>query len=195
MLPMNVQVALLGGHALELESLLPSFTVQDLKTEAQRAFGQRHLILITADKRVLVNPEETLEEAEIQNGECITAMVAKPELAATERAFALWCHGDSAIVTWGHEGHGGDSSAVQDQLRGVTQIQATLCDRQLLLICFVTSIGRIIFVISSWMLGGNRKDGFLGKVKCLRARFGQEMLRPKAVPALRLFLPFGHLQD
>ena len=64
----------------------------------------------------------------------------------------------------------------------------TECDRQLLSICFVTSIGRIIFVISSWMLGGNRKDGFLGKVKCLRARFGQEMLRPKAVPALRLFL-------
>ena len=73
MLPMNVQVALLGGRALELESLSPSSTVQDLKAAAQRAFGQRHLILITADKRVLVNPEETLEEAEIKSGECITA--------------------------------------------------------------------------------------------------------------------------
>ena len=125
MLPMNVQVALLGGRALELESLSPSSTVQDLKAAAQRAFGQRHLILITADKRVLVNPEETLEEAEIKSGECITAMVAKPEMAATEQAFALWCHGDSAIVTWGHADFGGDSSGVQDQLRGVKQIQAT----------------------------------------------------------------------
>ena len=52
-------------------------------------------------------------------------MVAKPEMAATEQAFALWCHGDSAIVTWGHADFGGDSSGVQDQLRGVKQIQAT----------------------------------------------------------------------
>ena len=125
MLQMNVQVALVGGRALELESLLPSFRVQDLKTEAQRAFGQRHLILITADRRVLVNPEETLEEAEIKNGECLTAMVAKPAMAATEQAFALWCHGDSGIVTWGDADYGSDSAAVQDQLRGVKQIQAT----------------------------------------------------------------------
>ena len=30
-----------------------------------------------------------------------------------------------AIVTWGHPGRGGDSSSVQDQLKGVVQIQAT----------------------------------------------------------------------
>ena len=32
---------------------------------------------------------------------------------------------DGSVVTWGHAGFGGDSSAVQDQLRGVQQIQAT----------------------------------------------------------------------
>ena len=30
---------------------------------------------------------------------------------------------DGSVVTWGHESYGGDSSAVQDQLRGVQQIQ------------------------------------------------------------------------
>eukprot|EP00434_Breviolum_minutum_P004817 symbB.v1.2.004247.t1/scaffold241.1/size254724/2 len=70
--------------------------------------------------------ERTLEEAEIEDGECLTALVLQPQLAATERAFALWCRGDSAIVTWGHPYFGGDTSAVRDHLRGVQQIQATL---------------------------------------------------------------------
>ena len=38
-------------------------------------------------------------------------------------AFALWCHGDSAVVTWGN--FGGDCSEVRDQLKGVQQIEAT----------------------------------------------------------------------
>ena len=121
----NVQLALLNGHAYELRSLLPSSWVQVLRMGAQRAFGQKHLRLITGEKRVLVNFEQTLEEAQIKDGECLTVLVLQPQLAATSKAFALWCHGDSAIVTWGGAEFGGDSSAVQDQLRDVQQIQAT----------------------------------------------------------------------
>ena len=33
--------------------------------------------------------------------------------------------GDGSVVTWGDAHHGGDSSAVQDQLRDVQQIQAS----------------------------------------------------------------------
>ena len=121
---LKINVALPDGHA-ELLTLLPSSTLQELKTAAQQVFGKMHLRLITAKNRVLVNFEQTLEEAEIEDGECLTALVLQPQLAATEGAFALWCHGDSMIVTWGDEYRGGDSSAVQDQLRGVKQIQAT----------------------------------------------------------------------
>ena len=32
---------------------------------------------------------------------------------------------DRSVVTWGNKNFGGDSSAVQDQLKGVLQIQAT----------------------------------------------------------------------
>eukprot|EP00434_Breviolum_minutum_P033555 symbB.v1.2.029692.t1/scaffold3283.1/size59811/3 len=92
-------------------------------TKAQRAFGKKYLRLITAKNRVLVDFEQTLEEAEIEDGECLTALVLQPQLAATNSDFALWCHGDSAIVTWGDACSGGDK--VQDQLRGVQQIQAT----------------------------------------------------------------------
>ena len=121
---LRINVALLNGNP-ELLTLLPSSTVQDVRTEAQRAFGKKHLRLITAKSRVLVNFEQTLEEAEIEDGECLTALVLQPQLAATRSAFALWCHGESAVVAWGDAQSGGDSSAVQDQLKGVGQIQAT----------------------------------------------------------------------
>ena len=62
---------------------------------------------------------------QINVGKSLTALVLQPQLAAAHCAFALWCHGDSTIVTWGHADFGGDSSAVQDRLRGVQQIQAT----------------------------------------------------------------------
>ena len=120
----QIHAALPNGHA-EALALLPSATVQDLRTEAQQAFGKRHLRLITAKNRVLVHFEQTLEEAEIEDGERLTALVLQPQLAATGGAFALWYHGDSAVVTWGDAIFGSDSSAVQDQLRSVQQIQAT----------------------------------------------------------------------
>eukprot|EP00434_Breviolum_minutum_P016424 symbB.v1.2.014477.t1/scaffold1055.1/size140776/19 len=109
----QIRVALPNAHE-ELLSLPPFSTVQDLKTKAQRAFGRKCLRLI-----------DPIEEAEIKDGECLNALVLQPQLAATQSAFALWCHGDNAVVTWGNARCGGDSSSVQDQLRGVQQIQAT----------------------------------------------------------------------
>ena len=121
---LQINVALPNGHA-ELLSLLSSSTVEDVRKRAQRTLGKKYLRLITAKNRVLVDPDRTLEEAAIKDGECLTALVLQPQLAAATNAFALWCHGDNAIVTWGDEKAGGDSWAVQDQLRGVQQIQAT----------------------------------------------------------------------
>ena len=121
---LQISVALPNGH-VELLSLLPSSTVQEIRTEAERAFGKKFLRLITAKNLILVDPEKTLEETEIEDGECLTALVLQPQLMATQRAFALWCSGDCKVVTWGDHGYGGDSSTVQDQLKGVQQIQAT----------------------------------------------------------------------
>eukprot|EP00434_Breviolum_minutum_P043912 symbB.v1.2.039162.t1/scaffold6380.1/size18565/1 len=120
----QINVALPNGHA-ELLTLLPSCTVQDVRAKVQRAFGKKYLKLVTAKNRVLNDPGKTLEEAEIEDGECLTALILQPQLAAAHSAFALWCHGDSAIVTWGRPGSGGDSSAVQHKLKGVQQIHAT----------------------------------------------------------------------
>ena len=56
------------GHAelLEQTCLLPRF--KDAKKKAERAFGIKYLRLITANNRVLVNFEQTIEEAEIEDG-------------------------------------------------------------------------------------------------------------------------------
>ena len=58
----HINVTLPSGHT-ELLTLLPSSTVQDVRTAAQRAFGRKHLRLITAKNRVLVDFEQTLERA------------------------------------------------------------------------------------------------------------------------------------
>ena len=85
---MQMNIVLPNGHAEPL-TLLPSSKVQVVNTMAQRAFGKKYIRLITSKDRVLVDPEQTLEEAEIEDGECITALVLQPQLAATSSAFAL----------------------------------------------------------------------------------------------------------
>ena len=50
----QISVALPNGHA-ELLPLLPSSTVQDVRTKAQQAFEKKWLRLITAKNRVLVD--------------------------------------------------------------------------------------------------------------------------------------------
>ena len=120
---LQINVALLSGNP-ELIILPPSSTVQDVMTEAQRAFGKKYLKLITAKNEALVDRQQTLGEAKIQDGEHLTALILQPQLAATSNAFALWCHGDSAVVTWGNAKWGGDSSSVQDQFKGLQNIQA-----------------------------------------------------------------------
>ena len=102
---LQINIALPNGHA-ELFKLLPSSTVQDLSAMAQRAFGKKYLRLITAKNRVLIDPDTTLQEAEIEEGECLAALVLRPQLAATCSAFALWCHGGNAIATWGKADYG-----------------------------------------------------------------------------------------
>ena len=46
---LKIDVALLNGHA-EFLTLLPSSTVQDPRTKAQRAFGKKYLRLVTAEE-------------------------------------------------------------------------------------------------------------------------------------------------
>ena len=124
-----------ADSSIELEVFLPSGrcetvavsqsgTVADLKIAAQQSFGHRFLRLATGEGRLL-DPRESLQISGLQDGDSIAAVAQQPKIAATGRAFALWCGGGHRIVTWGHPDYGGDSSRVQDQLRNVQQVRAT----------------------------------------------------------------------
>lgn len=121
---LQINVTLPNGHH-ELLTVPQSSTVGDLKIAAQQAFGDNFLRLITAEPRALVDLEESLVGARLEDGDYLSAVILQPQLAATAGAFALWCCGGNTVITWGDEHSGGDSSGVQDQLKHVQQIRAT----------------------------------------------------------------------
>ena len=111
-----------SGQTLSLPELSK---VGDLKILAQTSLGLKCLKLVTVEGHVLTNPEDSLQDAGVQDGEHLTAVAQKVQIAATDRAFAAWCCGGNRVVAWGTFGPGGDCYTVQDQLNGVQEIQAT----------------------------------------------------------------------
>ena len=67
-------------------------------------------------------------------GDILMLHVSRVEVHAGDTAFTAIL-GDGSVVTWGYDEYGGDSSAVQHQLKNVQQVQASckafaaiLCD-------------------------------------------------------------------
>ena len=117
----QVTVALPSGRNATL-SLPESSKVGDLKALARESLGQSLSYFVTENGRILGNPVESLQAAKLQDGDWLTAIVKHPQLAATNRAFALCRSGGESVLAWGNPDHGG---AVGPQLRNVQQIQAT----------------------------------------------------------------------
>ena len=122
---LQVNIALTSGRSTSF-SIPQSSKVGDLKAVAQESLEKPFLRLVTAAGRILSDPAEHLEAAGLQDGDQLTAIAGQPNLAASARAFALWCPGGHRVVTWGHPDYGGDSSAFHAQLWGVQQVQATV---------------------------------------------------------------------
>ena len=119
----QISIALPSGRS-EAFTFPQSSKVGDLRILAQKSFQRGFLRLVDADHG-MVDPAVSLQSAGLKDGDNLTAIVIHPKVAATARAFALFCSGGNWVVTWGDPGYGGDSSEVQDQLKGVQQIQAT----------------------------------------------------------------------
>ena len=119
----QISIALPSGRS-EAFTLPQSSKVGDLRILAQKSFQRGFLRLVDADHG-MVDPAVSLQSAGLEDGDNLTAIVIHPKTAATARAFALFCSGGNRVVTWGDPGFGGDSSEVQDQLKGVQRIQAT----------------------------------------------------------------------
>ena len=119
----QISIALPSGRS-EAFTFPQSSKVGDLRILAQKSFQRGFLRLVDADHGML-DPAVSLQSAGLKDGDNLTAIVIHPKVAATARAFALFCSGGNWVVNWGDPGYGGDSSEVQDELKGVQQIQAT----------------------------------------------------------------------
>ena len=124
-LMLQVHVSFPSGYG-ETLALPPNSTVGDLKVLVQKTFRQGFLRLVTEKGHVLANHEDSLLAAGIPEGMHLTVVAQKPKVAATSQAFAVWCCGGDRIATWGEQCYGGDSSAVQDHLKNVQQVQGTM---------------------------------------------------------------------
>ena len=105
---LQVTVALPSG-CNEKFSISQSSKVADLRVLAQKSFQRGFLRLVAADHHAL-DPAVSLQAAGLEDGDHLTAIVLEAKLAATARAFALYCSGGDRVVTWGNLDWGGDSS-------------------------------------------------------------------------------------
>ena len=123
----SVNVHLLSGKSASLE-VEADASVESLQQRAQRALAAGGGMLLNSFGEVL-DGAKTIKEAKLKSGDELSLHVKQVHIKATKHdgmyfAFAALL-GDGSVVTWGIAGNGGDSSAVQEQLKNVQQIQAS----------------------------------------------------------------------
>ncbi|CAE7445097.1 unnamed protein product [Symbiodinium natans] len=115
---LTLHVSLLSGRTVTLEAK-PDHTVESLQVHAQTALNvcRGRLLDCSGDP---LDAAATVEEAGLQTGQLLTLQMRPVEICSsvTGRAFAAILS-DGSVATWGLSDFGGDSSAVQDQLRNV----------------------------------------------------------------------------
>eukprot|EP00435_Cladocopium_sp_Y103_P023793 s80_g5.t2 len=118
----NLRIVLPSGR-YEIVAVPQDSRVFALKEAAQRALQQGFLRLVADDVRL--DGMQTLEACGLRDGDSLTAVALPTRVAATERAFAMWCPGGDRIVTWGDPAYGGGSFEAHERFRTVQHVQAT----------------------------------------------------------------------
>ena len=118
---LTVEVSLLSGKTATLQADLEE-EVNMLQLRAQSALGVAKGRLVDSFGQTL-DACALVKNSRLQSGDSLTLHISKVHVCGNNAAFAAIL-GDASVVTWGHAGAGGDSSAVQDQLKNVHQIQA-----------------------------------------------------------------------
>lgn len=97
---MEVKVCLLSGQSATLK-VLPESLLAEVKVVAQEVF-QCNFLRLNPEKRDLVM-NKSLKELGVEDGEILMTTLQWPQIAATQRDFALFfCH-HGGIITWGTE--------------------------------------------------------------------------------------------
>eukprot|EP00439_Symbiodinium_sp_Y106_P051578 s1829_g6.t2 len=118
----TVEVSLLSGKTAIVQAG-QNETVKTLTKRAQIALGVGRGRLLDSAGGVL-DASMRISTVRVQNGDTLTFHINSVQIQASSGAFAAIL-GDGSVVTWGPAACGGDSSAVQAQLKNVQQIQAS----------------------------------------------------------------------
>eukprot|EP00438_Fugacium_kawagutii_P025407 Skav235443 [mRNA] locus=scaffold2206:62305:65715:- [translate_table: standard] len=101
---MALSICLPSGRSASV-SFDDQMSLAEVKALAQQQLDVGFLRLMSADGRLL-DPMHTVVEAGVKQGDTLTGVVHYANVAATSRAFAIFCEG--LVVTWGQEDCGGD---------------------------------------------------------------------------------------
>ena len=120
-------VSLLSGRTVSVETGW-DVDVETFKRRAQTALSVGRGMLLHSNGSVLYGAR-TIRECGLQTGDVLTmhvqpVMIMPARRGILSQSFAAVL-GDGSVVAWGDSDQGGDSSAVQDQLLNVQQIQAS----------------------------------------------------------------------
>eukprot|EP00439_Symbiodinium_sp_Y106_P008315 s7511_g1.t1 len=116
----TVQVELFSGRATTVQANFDE-AVGTLKRRAETALGR-----LVDSSGGFLDAETPIKRTRLRHGDSLNLNVSRVQVQANlaiEGSFAAIL-GDASVLTWGDARHGGDSSAVQDQLKNVQQIQA-----------------------------------------------------------------------
>ncbi|OLQ06604.1 putative E3 ubiquitin-protein ligase HERC1 [Symbiodinium microadriaticum] len=114
--------AFVSGGALPPETLPAAPLCVELLLLDEAALGVQRGRLFDSSGGVL-DTSTPVKRARLQNGDSLIYHLSRVQVRGGQRAFAAIL-GDGTVVTWGEPESGGDSSAVQDRLKNVHQIQA-----------------------------------------------------------------------
>ncbi|OLQ08545.1 E3 ubiquitin-protein ligase HERC2 [Symbiodinium microadriaticum] len=102
----------------------PVFSRQPSLGPASPVGAKQHSRLLDSSGRALVGSSKIIDSS-VRSGDCLSLHLSRVQIKASSCAFAAIL-GDGSVATWGKAEYGGDSSAVQDQLKNVQQIQASV---------------------------------------------------------------------
>ena len=115
-------ITLLSGRCVDIE-VDPQDSLDVLRQRAQIALGVGRSSLFSPSGEDL-HGARTIQQTGLRMGDTLTLQTRQVHVRASKSAFAAVL-GDGSVVTWGDSWYGGDSSAVQGQLRNVQHIQAS----------------------------------------------------------------------
>ena len=129
-MPVSLRVTFMSGRAVDLW-VDPASHILDLKHQAQQQLGLRGRLLSAASG--ILHEVLTVAEAGLSSGDVLTLQAQPCTVASTcfrkgpitnDAAFAAILD-DGSVVSWGSGRLRPNSSAVQEQLKNVQQVQST----------------------------------------------------------------------